>query len=426
MIIEFSVKNYRSIKDLQTLSLIAAPIKSKNQGLDTNNLIQVSEKLSLLKSVAIYGANGSGKSNLVKALITMFTFIEKSFQDDEVGKRIFEPFAFDKYSLQEATFFQLIFICDQVKYRYGFEVLQNIVVSEWLFGTPGKKEVYFFTREGSKIQINEDKFEEGKGLVDKTSSNNLFLNVCKAFNGKVSKQIFDYFRFRIGISAGVNDTAFRESTLTMMKDSVIKQQIISLLNEADFGIQDISNKRITSDELSNGSTGELRKKVANETWEFLLSKRPVFNENGEIVGSRELLMDSQESDGTLKFFNYSGAILDALNDGGALFLDEFDARLHPLLTKKIVEMFNSPIINKNGAQLVFVTHDTNLLDNSLLRRDQIYFTEKNKLSETVFYSLVDFKGVRNDASYEKDYINGKYGAIPFLGNFEKLFESWPT
>lgn len=421
MIIEFSVKNYRSIKELQTLSLIAAPIKSKNVELDTNNLIPVSDKLSLLKSVAIYGANGSGKSNLIKALITMFIFIDKSFQDDEVGKRIIEPFAFDKTSFLEPTFFQLIFICDQVKYRYGFEVRQNTVISEWLFGTPGKKEVYYFTREESKIQINEDKFEEGKGLIDKTSSNTLFLNVCKAFNGKVSKQILDFFRFRIGISAGVNDTAFHESTLTLMKDTVIKQQIISLLNVADFGIQDINNKRITAADIPDGSFAELRKKVADETWEFLLSKRPVFDENGEAIGERELLMESQESDGTLKFFNYSGAVLDALMDGGALFIDEFDARLHPLLTKKIVELFNSQQINKNGAQLIFVTHDTNLLDNSVLRRDQIYFTEKNKLSQTVVYSLADFKGVRNDASYEKDYINGKYGAIPFLGNFEKLF-----
>lgn len=421
MIIEFSVKNYRSIKELQTLSLVAAPIKSKNQELDINNLIPVSEKLSLLKSVAIYGANGSGKSNLIKALITMFIFVDKSFQDDEVGKSIIEPFAFDEFSFLEPTFFQLIFICDQVKYRYGFEVRQNTLICEWLFGTPGKKEIYFFTREGSKFQINEDKFEEGKGLIDKTSSSNLFLNVCKAFNGKVSKQILDFFKFRIGISAGVNDTAFRKSTLTLMKDTVIKQQIISLLNVADFGIQDIRNKRMTTEDLPDSSPVELQKKVADETLEFLLSKRRVFNENGEVIGERELLMDRQESDGTMKFFNYSGAVLDALMDGGALFIDEFDARLHPMLTKKIVELFNSKI-NKNGAQLIFVTHDTNLLDNSILRRDQIYFTEKNKLSQTVVYSLADFKGVRNDASYEKDYINGKYGAIPFLGNFEKLFE----
>ena len=422
MIIEFSVKNYRSIKELQTLSMIAAPIKSKNENLDNENVFQISDKISLLKTAAIYGANGSGKSNLVKALITMFVFIDKSFQDDEIGKRIIEPFAFDRFSFMEPTFFQLVFFSNNTKYRYGFEVKAGKVRSEWLFGTPGKKEVYYFTREGEKIQINDDKFSEGKGLETKTSLTNLFINVCKAFNGTVSKQIIDYFKTNILISAGVNDTGFRGTTLALMKDEVIKQKILSLLNEADFGIQGITNKPINAGDLPEGTSIDIVSRVTSEKLEFLLSKRPVFDENGKEIGSRELLMDSQESDGTLKFFNYSGAILDTLEDGGALFIDEFDARLHPLLTRKLVKMFNSPVSNQKNAQLIFVTHDTNLLDNLLLRRDQIYFTEKNKRSETVLYSLADFKGVRNDASYEKDYIKGKYGAIPFLGNFEKLFE----
>jgi uncharacterized protein len=421
MILEFSVKNYRSIKELQTLSMIASPVKSRNAELDINNVFQISDKLSLLKSVAIYGANGSGKSNLVKALITMLVYIEKSFQDDEIGKRIIEPFAFDRSSFQEPTFFQLVFLSNKTKYRYGFEVKAGKVRSEWLFGTPGKKEVYYFTREGEQIQINEDKFSEGKGLETKTSLTNLFINVCKAFNGTVSKQIIDYFKNNILISAGVNDTGFRGTTLALMKDEVIKQKILTLLNEADFGIQGITNKHINAGDLPEGTKIDISK-LTSEKLEFLLSKRPVFDENGKEIGTRELLMDSQESDGTLKFFNYSGAILDTLEDGGALIIDEFDARLHPLLTKKLVKMFNSPVSNKKNAQLIFVTHDTNLLDNSLLRRDQIYFTEKNKRSETVLYSLADFKGIRNDASYEKDYIKGKYGAIPFLGNFEKLFE----
>ena len=422
MIIEFSVKNYRSIKELQTMSMIAAPIKSKNENLDNENVFQISDKISLLKTAAIYGANGSGKSNLVKALITMFVFIDKSFQDDEIGKRIIEPFAFDRFSFMEPTFFQLVFFSNNTKYRYGFEVQAGKVRSEWLFGTPGKKEVYYFTREGEKIQINDDKFSEGKGLETKTSLTNLFINVCKAFNGTVSKQIIDYFKTNILISAGVNDTGFRGTTLALMKDEVIKQKILSLLNEADFGIQGITNKPINAGDLPEGTSIDIVSRVTSEKLEFLLSKRPVFDENGKEIGSRELLMDSQESDGTLKFFNYSGAILDTLEDGGALFIDEFDARLHPLLTRKLVKMFNSPVSNQKNAQLIFVTHDTNLLDNLLLRRDQIYFTEKNKRSETVLYSLADFKGVRNDASYEKDYIKGKYGAIPFLGNFEKLFE----
>ena len=129
-----------------------------------------------------------------------------------------------------------------------------------------------------------------------------------------------------------------------------------------------------------------------------------------------------ESEGTKKFFNYSSIFLEALKTGKALILDEFDAKFHPLLSRKIVELFNSKA-NKANAQLFFVTHDSNLLDAKLLRRDQIYFAEKNKQGETSIYSLVDLQGVRNDASFEKDYIKGKYGAIPFLGNFEELFEN---
>jgi AAA15 family ATPase/GTPase len=418
MIIEFSVKNYRSIKDLQTLSMVAAPIKSKYPELDENNVIKVSDKLSLLKSVAIYGANGSGKSNVVRALIAMLVFIRDSFKDDQVGRRIIEPFALNNETPNQTTFFQLIFICNNVRFRYGFEVFQNEVKGEWLFGTPGKSETYYFTREGSFFRINEKKFAEGIGLEDKTSGNNLFINIAKAFNGKISKQIIDFFKEKIAISSGVNDNNFRETTLSMMKNEKAKQTILSLLNHADLGIQDINNKKLTLEDLPDNPPSELLKVVSDGNLELILSKRSIYNSSGEKIGYRDLMLDEQESDGTRKFFNYSGAVLDALLNGVTLILDEFDARLHPMLTKKIVEMFNSPTINKNGAQLVFVTHDTNLLDNSLLRRDQIYFTEKNKMQETVLYSLADFKGIRNDASYEKDYINGKYGAIPFLGDFD--------
>lgn len=133
-------------------------------------------------------------------------------------------------------------------------------------------------------------------------------------------------------------------------------------------------------------------------------------------------IDHHESDGTRNFFNHIGIVYYALVSGLTLVFDEFEASLHPILAKKIVEMFHSPKLNKKGAQLIFATHDTNLLDSNLLRRDQIFFTEKNKKNETELYSLYDFKGVRNDASYEKDYIKGKYGAIPFVGDFETLFE----
>lgn len=418
MIIEYSVKNYRSIKELQTLSLVAAPIKSKYPELDTNNLIHVSDKLSLLKTVGIYGANGSGKSNIIKSLISMLLFVRDSFKNDDLGVMLIDPFLLNKTNKEEPSFFQLTFICDTVKYRYGFELFKNEVLSEWLFGTPEKNEVYYFTREGADINVNKKHFSEGLGLAEKTSKNNLFLNITKAFNGKLSKEIYDFFIHKISLNAGVNDIGFRDRTLELLKYSDYKQKIINLLNEADFGINDINHHRIKKEDLPDNAPQDLLKDAAEGKIDILVSHRSLRENNHDLDVT--FSFDDKESEGTKKLFNYSGIVIDALQKGRSLFIDEFDSRLHPLLTKRLVEMFNSSELNKEGAQLVFVTHDTNLLDNTLMRRDQIYFVEKKKNFETELYSLVDFKGVRNDASFEKDYIKGKYGAIPFLGNFENI------
>ncbi len=422
MIIEFSVKNFRSIKEMQSLSFVAAPLKSKHAELDQNNVFQISEKLNLLKSVAIYGANGSGKSNVIKALITMLIFIRDSFTDETLGEKIIEPFMLNDNSSEEPSFFQISFILDQRKYRYGFEIFNNEVVSEWLFGTPDKKEVHYFIREKSDIKVNEKQFIEGKDLISKTSENNLFLRISKAFNGHISREIIDFFSKKISINIGVNDIGFRGETIRLLEEKNKKEQILALLNHADFGLSDINYKTITKEELPEDAPSELLSEVAEGKLGLMLTQRKAFDENGTQIANTYFQMDDKESEGTKKLFNYSGVIIEALEKGNTIFLDEFDARLHPMLTKKLVEMFNSPTINKNNAQLAFVTHDTNLLDNSLLRRDQIYFTEKNSRSETELYSLADFKGIRNDASYEKDYIKGKYGAIPYLGNFEQLFD----
>ncbi|MGD9993954.1 MAG: ATP/GTP-binding protein [Salinivirgaceae bacterium] len=422
MIIEFSVKNYRSIKELQTLSMLAAPIKSKKSELDTQNIIPVSENFSLLKTAAIYGANGSGKSSIVKAMLNMFVFIRDSFKNDKLGERIIQPFELNDTSIYEPTFFQLIFIVGEVKYRYGFEIFKNEVVSEWLFGTPGKKEVYYFRRSDGKIDINKTKFPEGMGLIDKTSSNNLFLNIAKAFNGKESKKILDYFELKIAINLGVNDFGFRDTTLALLENSNVKNSILSLLNLADSGIEDIENKKLEVEDVPENAPKEIVDEINEGKIRFLLTKRKAYNEAGEKSHYQLFSMQENESEGTKKLFNYSGILIRALTDGRALVIDEFDARLHPLITKKIVELFNSKETNKRGAQLIFVTHDTNLLDKDLLRQDQIYFVEKNSKGESEFYSLAEFKGIRNDASYEKDYIKGKYGAIPFLGDFTKLFD----
>ncbi len=389
---------------MQTLSMVAAPLKSKNPQLDKDNVIQVSDKLSLLKSAAIYGANGTGKSNFINAMLWMFAIVDSSMEDEQVLEFTYQPFLMNMKSVNLPTFFQIQFIINQKKYRYGFEYNNERIVSEWLFGMAEKNEVYYFTRDLDKIKINENQFKEGKDLADKTSPTNLFLNVTNAFNGKISKQLKKYFNQNL-LFDSKEQKINKELTISSLEQSESKNRILQLLNFADLGVDDI----VVSSQQNED--------------DFIFFKRNIVDDLGKTIGSRLMSLDIHESDGTRNFFNHLGLIYYALTVSGVtIVLDEFEASLHPILAKKIVEMFHSPKLNKKGAQLIFATHDTNLLDSNLLRRDQIFFTEKNKKNETELYSLYDFKGVRNDASYEKDYIKGKYGAIPFVGDFETLFE----
>jgi len=416
MLLEFSVQNYRSIREMQTLSFIASPVKAKYPKLDISNIIDYEEQLKVLKSIAIYGANGSGKSNIVKALSDMLSLVEDSMINETLVRRIFfDKFNLNADTLSEPVFFQLQFVLDNKKFRYGFEINNSVVTAEWLYGPALKKEVYYFKREFNKISINKKHFTEAIDIPKgKTSETNLFLNVSVAYNGKVSKKIKNYLTNKILIDHGLSDSNFRLKTSEMLNQDESKKQILELLNIADFGINDIYEETIVRNIQ--------REDVTHLPLKILKSSRNIFNNEGDIVGNRIMWMTQDESDGTNKMYNYSGAIIDSLLNGKALVLDEFDARLHPILAKRIVEMFNSPKLNVKNSQLLFMTHDTHLLDNSLLRRDQIYFTEKNTKGETYIYSLADINGVRNDASYEKDYIKGKYGGIPFVGDFETLFE----
>ena len=405
MIIEFSVANFRSIKEMQTISFVASPIVSQNKEIDKNNLIEIGKNLSLLKTIAIYGANASGKSNVVRAMAVFFGFLARTIDNNELGRDI-EPFTLDIIPDVDAptpVYFQLVFMVDDTKFRYGFEYLRGSediegeVISEWLFGTPQKNEVYYFKREKQQIEINKKQFSEGIDLVDKTKISNLFLNICNAFNGEISNEIKKLFNKYNAI--GINFFGTKPINTFIQKkliDNKYKKFVLDLLQFADIDIVDYS--------VRDGKIYTSR---------VIL---PITN----MIGYRNFEFEKMESTGTKKIFNWAFVLYDILERNGILIIDEFDAQLHPLLTRKIVQLFNSKA--NTGAQLVFVTHDTHLLDKDLLRRDQIYFTEKNKQGETQCYSLADFNNIRNDASYEKDYIKGKYGAIPFLGDFEALIQ----
>ncbi len=417
MLVEFSVANFSSIKEKQTLSLQAAAIVSKEK-VDEKNVFDAPGGLRLLKSAAIFGANASGKSNLIKALSRMLMFIDRSFQDEgEISK--FFPFALDADYRDIPMRFEIVFVVEWKQYRYGFEITRREVSAEWLFGPANTSEVAYFTREYDDITVNQARFREGSDLAEgKTRRSTLFLNVAHAFNGPIATEIKQFLRHSIIVTSGLNDEPIRNATTNMLEEPALKSRIMALQQAADIGILEINNLDAAEIKFPGGPV------APDDGKDSLSSKRRVLTTVRKIRNEREgelptvFLFDSFESEGTKKFYTYAGPIIASLTNGATLVMDEFDARWHPSLTRQIIELFNSQEFNPNNAQLVFVTHDVNVLDSLLLRRDQIYFTEKNSAGETSLYSLINIGGVRNDAIYEKEYLKGKYGALPFLGQLK--------
>lgn len=415
MLVEFSVGNFWSFKEIQTLQMRAAKISSKNPKLDEDNVMVVDEQLSLLKSKAVFGANGSGKSNLVRAMQIVFYVLAECLKDMNTLKRLI-PYLLDDNNKEKPSFFQIVFIFERTIFRYGFEANSKIIHSEWLFGRSlenysSVKERKYFVREGMNVKVNESIFKEAKPFAKANPNevplyrdNVLFLAVLSAWNVKLALQIFDHFQKDImPISNAVYENT-KDTFLISMLSAQFQSKINTFIKSVDptiTGVQAIKSPQ--------GSIIDVAIIRASETDS---TKQEMF------------FLSSQEAEGTKKIFEISPFIFLALERGYFLVIDEFDSKLHPQLTRKIVELFHSPSTNPHNAQLVFITHDTNLLDPQLLRRDQISFAQKDKNGATELYSLVEFKGVRNDASFEKDYLQGKYRAVPTnLNQLEALFEN---
>jgi AAA15 family ATPase/GTPase len=424
MIEEFSFGNFWSFKDIQTLNMSAAKIKSKDALLDTNNVFPVSKDLSLIKSKAIYGANASGKSNIVKALVTYIRIIKDSVKEEKALSLI-DSFQLSTETNTQPTFFQLIFRVGKTRYRYGFEADDKSIKSEWLFATPSKREQALFIREKNEIvEMNQTHFEEGvlyqKLLVDSKdqvfTNTSLFLTHLNTLGfAKLSKQIFKTIT-SISIVSGLGHKGMYSLAGESLSDALKKKFILDFLKKADVGIDDLGAVELTNENLTDNLEEEVKQEL--KKGKIIVSSRTQYDSNLKAIGKSEFSFGNQESEGTKKMFELSPFIYRSLKEGTTLVIDEFDSRFHPLLTKKIVELYHSSENKKS--QLIFTTHDTNLLSPELLRRDQIDFVEKDKYGASHLYTLVEIKGVRNDASFEKDYIQGKYGAIPFLGDFTNL------
>jgi len=409
MLIEFSVGNYRSFKDIVNFSLLAADIVGESADIHLENTFITSNNLKLLKSAAIYGANASGKSNLATAIKFMRWFVMESFQKIQANEKIeVEEFRLSTETEQVPSYFEAVFIIEDKNYIYGFELDKKQVISEWLFyqeiNGENIEEKRLFEREQGIFSI-ESEFSEGKEIEEKTRDNALFISVVAQFNGKISKRILALFQ-NLYIISGLDKENLH--TIEFLKQGKYKDEIIQLIKKLDLGIHDIN---ISCERLARKPGSRLLMKQANE----ILTRHWKYNLDGRKRSNLELFsIEKNESEGTKKLFTLAGILIDTLKKGKFLLIDEFDSSLHPSITCAIIDLFNSKETNPYNAQFVFITHDTNLLSNKRFRRDQIWFTEKDIQEATHLYSLVEIKIGDNDP-FDQDYLKGKYGAIPFIG-----------
>ena len=421
MIVQYTVGNFRSFNDKKTLNFEANGIS------ELKSNVFSAGKYKLLRSVVVYGANSSGKSNLIKALKTMKEVVLTSVKLNDSDKLDYSPFLLSTESEKEPTFFEVVFLQDDFCYKYGFEYNQNEITKEWLFhkkGTKLEKPLFLRTLEGIAVA---DEFKEGIGKEVLTNDNRLFISLVAQLGGIISKKIIDWFN-RYNVISGLDNKDYNQFTTEMLHKKLDGfEESLSLLKTLKLGFKDIKTTesafnlgRIQKD-LPSEINANLQKELAGKTRISLNTIHNKYDKSGEVISTQEFDKDEMESEGTKKLIDLSGPIFDTLIFGKLLIVDELDAKLHPLITVHLINLFNNPKTNPNNAQLLFATHDTNLLSTDIFRRDQIWFTQKDEKEATDLYSLYDFNlsdgsKVRNDANMEKNYIRGRYGAIPFITN----------
>ncbi|NEW61316.1 ATP-binding protein, partial [Sulfurovum sp. bin170] len=338
------------------------------------------------------------------------------------------PFKLNSETEDSSSSFEIVFFIDEIKYRYGFEIDNTTVYSEWLFADEKGKEAKLFYRDIDKdLYVNEKKFQEGlqlkkSGLQLKKIKNQLFIWKCDSAGGEVSQSILKWFK-RLNLIDGVDHDQYIDYAMEQMDNHVSKQNLINLVKTADIGIENLT---VVKEDVSKDAIEKMLLPEELKQWMLkdgnikdisLKTHHKKYDENNNEIGITTFELNKEESKGTQKFFKISAPILNTLKEGKILIIDELDASLHPMLTKHLIKLFHNKEVNSKNAQLIFATHDTNLLHHSIFRRDQIWLTEKDLYGATNLYSLAEFKNVRKEEDFEKYYIQGKYGAVPYLNDF---------
>lgn len=425
MLLEFSVANFQSFRDKQRFSMLAAPKRSNDSGLDEANVFEVNG-IRMLKTKGIYGQNASGKSSLIKAIYSLKLMVSNSVANEQLPARIWN----DRFKLllnwdDQPMFFEIVFMQNNTIYRYGFQLKNNIVDAEWLFRREDATEKKMFTRTQENGMAVTGEFHGASEFVNLLEpgsheifrKDSLFITGTALMGNVQAIEIRDAIR-SITLMNGISDKWSQEATKNILLNApdVDKQVLIELLQAAEIGTRNLSIESSQQGTDENEDTIDIKSASDKK----IVTHKTRYDEEGNAVDFVEGFLNTWESAGTQKWLYTSTAIVGTLVYGRTLVIDEFDARFHPNLTLKIVNLFNNPRTNPHNAQLIFATHDTGLLRRAKLRRDQICFVDKDKYGVSTSKTLIEYKGVRKDESYEKEYLEGSYGAVAYLDDIDNI------
>lgn len=414
-LLQFTIGNFRSFNFKRTFTFI--PTTSFND--EPKGSVASLSGYHYSTVSAVYGANSSGKSNLTSALAMMSYVVCHSVKLNDNEELAYDPFMLSSDNdSDKPTHFEVVYLNNRgERIRYGFENNSTRIVKEWLFIKSGAEEQVLFVRDDDGIAISEELFSEGIDREEMTNDNRLFLSLVAQVGGAISKEIIAFFQIECNVISGLDNSGYSVFTKHQFKvhDS-ISDEAMMFFRKLQLGFTkiDVEEREIDMSEIP----AEYRPKKRPVRLE-VFSSHNIYNVDGAVAGNYKFDFSEHESSGTQKIFELAGPIFDTLNCGSILVIDELDAKMHPLISQQIVRLFTDVKTNPKHAQLLFTTHDTNLLSAKLMRRDQIWFTEKDRMESTDLYRLTDIffsdgTKPRKDGNLERNYIKGRYGAIPFI------------
>lgn len=418
MLVQFSFNNFRCFKSDTTLSLIA----SNRIEHSTNAVVQFSD-YSILKSSVIYGANASGKTKLFQAFLFMNRMICQLAKDNKYDwQSRYAPFELAETEQNDSSSFEVIFIQNGVQYRYGFEINKTEILAEWLYRQGKSKESEIFYRDDKGI-VNYHKSYIKSQVVDIIKKGNmlrndaLLLTILPVWNNFLAKSLIDWFFSANVLSATRGEGMSHYSTTRLA--TPMKEKILMMMKSADINIEDLNIREMNFNDIPDEIKKLIKEKGEGKVIDGVNARHKTFDNNGLSHNYKSFSLENDESYGTYRLFALSAPIIDTLENGKVLFVDEIDNGLHSDLLRSIVALFQDSEINRKNAQLIINTHDIGLLDDSdLFKYDQIYIAQKDRFGESTLTSLLSFN-VDSTKTIGDLYREGRFGGVPYLVQFMK-------